>query len=254
MSRAGAAAERRGSLPASDAVLYYFLLPSITDASLIDEYRALLSPEERQRTDSFVFQRDRDQRLASRAMLRKALADVTGRCPAVWKFRASPHGRPEIEAPEDYRDLKFNVSHSGALSACLVSWHRLIGIDVELIKRVDEALQIADRHFAPPEIAYLRAAAAHEMERRFLQLWTLKEAYFKALGSGLSGPLNEVIFGVDRGTVAASFGAGIADDPARWQFDLREIDGYVVATAVERRGGANARIVMHDAAGLMNCA
>ena len=185
-------------------------------------------------------------------MLRKALADVTGRCPAVWKFQTGPHGRPEIEAPEDCRDLKFNLSHSGALSACLLSWHRQIGIDVELIKKVDEALQIADRHFAPSEIAYLRAAAGHEMDRRFLQLWTLKEAYFKALGSGLSGPLSEVVFDVDRGAAAACFGAGIADDPARWQFDLREIDGYVVATAVERRSGARVPIVMRDAAGLMN--
>jgi 4'-phosphopantetheinyl transferase len=253
MSCAGAAAQRGGSLPASDTALYYFLLPSVTNASLLDEYRALLSADERRRIDSFVFQRDRDQRLASRAMLRKALADVTGLTPAVWKFRTNPHGRPEIEAPEDYRDLKFNVSHSGAMSVCLLSWCRRVGIDVELVKKIDEAARIADRHFAPSEIAYLRAAAGHEMDRRFFELWTLKEAYFKALGSGLSDPLNEAVFNVDQGVVTASFGPAVADDPARWQFDLGQINDYVVATAVERRHRAKEMIVMRDAAGLMNC-
>src|SRR5712691_9531320 len=131
----------------SDAAFLYYLLPRLTNRSLLDKYRFLLTPEEQQRIDSLTFQRDRNERLVARVILRKALSDLTGLDPSTWQFRTNMYGRPEIESPSDYRHLKFSVSHAGGLIACLLSWRREVGVDVEPIRRVDDILNIADQYF-----------------------------------------------------------------------------------------------------------
>src|SRR6266566_7655882 len=151
----------------SDAAFLYYLLPHLaTNTSSLDKYRFLLMPEERQAVDSLVSQRVRRERLVARAMLRIVLSDLTGLDPLIWQFGTNMHGRPEIEVPRDYRDLKFSVSHAGGLIACLLSWHREVGVDVEPIRRVDEMLNIADQHFEISEAVSLRTLPSHEQFTR----------------------------------------------------------------------------------------
>jgi 4'-phosphopantetheinyl transferase len=236
----------------SEAAFLYYLLPRPTNASLIDRYYSALLPEERRSINSLAFRRDRNERLLARVMVRKALSDLTGASPSLWRFRRNAHGRPEIEAPSEYRHLNFSVSHAGGLVACLLSWRREVGVDVEPIEKIDDMFDIADRYFAASEADSLRALPYEDQCRRFVELWTLKESYLKARGSGLSTPLTEVVFNIEDGAISASFDATLADDPGRWQFSLERLDTYIIATAVERRGRARTKIVLRDAAGLMN--
>jgi 4'-phosphopantetheinyl transferase len=237
------------------AFLYYLLSNPMINMSLLDKYRFLISSEELKKIDSLVFQRDRKEQLMARTMLRKALSDLTGLNPLIWQFRNNIHGRPEIEAPSDYCHLRFSVSHAGGLVACLLAWDRNVGVDVEPIQQVDRMLDIADHHFAPFEVASIRALPDDEQSRAFLELWTLKESYLKARGSGLSVPLTEAAFAVKRKAayqIVATFGPKLADDPARWQFNLERLNSHLIAIAIERGSCSRVKIVVRDAVALMN--
>jgi 4'-phosphopantetheinyl transferase len=236
--------------------LYHWLPKPNLNTSMLDKLRSILRPEEKEEVDSHVVERHRNEKLVARAMLRRALSDLTGKSPLTWQFRRNAYGRPEIAAPCNYRYLKFSVSHAGGLIVCLLSWHRNVGVDVEPIRQVDGMLDIADRYFAPSEAASIRALPGHGQSRGFLELWTLKEAYLKALGSGLSVPITEVAFTIKKGAanqIFAAFGPKLADDPARWQFSLARLDNHLIATAVERRDCVRVNIVMRDAVKLMKC-
>ncbi len=220
------------------AFLYYLLTDPIANTSLLDKYRSILTPEEWQRVSSLALQRHRNERLFSYALLRKVLSDLTGLDPLIWQFRKNMHGRPEIEDPSNLRHLKFSVSHTDGLIACLLSWHHDVGVDVEPIRQVGDMLNIADQYFAPYETAFLRTLPGHKQSRRFLELWALKESYLKARGLGLSISLTEVAFMIKENAsyqIFATFGAELEDDPTRWQFSLEPFNGYLIATTVERR-------------------
>jgi 4'-phosphopantetheinyl transferase len=232
------------------AFLYYLL-----SASLSDKNSLIRTPEEQNKTTALALQRHRNERVLSCAILRRALSDLTGLHPLIWQFRRNAYGRPEIEAPSQCRRLKFSVSHAGRVIACLLSWHREVGLDVEPFREVNGMLKIADQYFAPFETASLRALPSHEQSRRFLELWTLKESYLKARGCGLSIPLAAVAFIIRKDAayqIHAMFGAELKDDPARWQFDLELVDDHLIAITAERRRRARVKIIVRNAIKLMN--
>jgi 4'-phosphopantetheinyl transferase len=239
----------------SDTAFLYYLLPHANlSRSMLEVHRSVLSPEECEDVDSRVYPRHREEKLVARALLRRALSDLTGLAPSTWQLQKNEYGRPEIAAPGDYRDLQFSVSHAGGLIACLLSWHRKVGVDVESAQQIDGMLNIADRYFIDSETAFIRALPGDEQSRGFLELWTLKEAYLKARGLGLSVPLSEVAFTIRRGTpyqISAAFGPSLADEPERWQFALERLDNHIIAAALERRRDSLVKIAMHDAAELM---
>ena len=101
-------------------------------------------------------------------------------------------GKPTIAHPKDIAPLSFNLSHTERLIVCLVALDREVGVDAEDTERAGETVEVADRFFSPTEVAALRALPAQSRRRRFFQYWTLKEAYIKARGMGLSLPLKPV--------------------------------------------------------------
>ena len=245
----------KGAEGSDAAFLYYLPLSEQMTTASLNEQRSVLSTEEQRRIESFLFRRHQNQRLMSRAMLRKALSDLTGFQPAGWQFRENMHGRPEIEAPRRCRPLKFSVSHTDRLVACLLSWNRDVGIDVEPIQHVAALLSVARQHFADCETNSIRASPDDEQSRVFLELWTLKESYFKARGLGLSGKLSEIAFTIEHNAgyqISASIAPKLADDPARWQFDLGRLSGHLIATTIERRRQGPVEIIMRDATELMS--
>jgi 4'-phosphopantetheinyl transferase len=86
---------------------------------------------------------------------------------------------------------------------------------VELVRNRVNALEIAERYFAPSELRWLQAADEADRCARFTELWTLKEAYIKAVGRGLGVPLDSFAFGFE-GASALHFSTG----EARWRFVL----------------------------------
>src|SRR5207237_4344548 len=106
------------------------------------------------------------------------------------KFTYSAEGKPNLDAFH-ISDLFFNVSHSEDLAAfAFTSGHR-IGVDVEMIRQSVDVDEIPRRFFSSAEQRALAGLSATEKYQGFFNCWTRKEAYIKALGSGLSLPLRD---------------------------------------------------------------
>ena len=157
------------------------------DTPLEPDDIAILDTEERARADRFRFERDYRRFVARRAFLRRVLAGYTGVAPAALRYRRSANGKPELQ---DVDGLAFSTSHAAGLAAVAVATHANVGIDVERLRPMPDALDIARRFFTGSEVDHLRAVPAARRSDAFLRLWTRKEAYVKALGRGLSMPLD----------------------------------------------------------------
>jgi 4'-phosphopantetheinyl transferase len=203
---------------------------------------ALLSPDERQRLCCFRFDRDRLLFLVAHALVRLTLShqapDVP---PRHWQFHAGCYGRPEIASPRS--TLRFSLSHTRGLAACAVVRDREIGLDVEAIP-ARAPLDVADHFFSPSEADDVRRTSDRHRAGRFIEYWTLKEAYVKARGIGLSLPLDR--FAMRQASGAAwrvAFAPPLDDDARRWWFrSLRIGDGHQLAVAVGARDRREALI------------
>ncbi len=216
----GTAHGGEGKDPLEDAVHLWFVHPEGWKG---DEAQArllsLLSPAERERWEAFRFSRDRLLYLTAHGMLRCVLSRYGGLSPRQWRFVTNRYGRPEIVAAQNRRSLRFNLSHTAGLAVCLVNRVFDAGVDVERNDRLDDPLSIADRYFSPLEVRDLRRRPREEHRERFFTLWTLKEAYIKARGMGLSIPLHHFSFEIgDR--IGISFDPALRDDPSRWHFEV----------------------------------
>jgi 4'-phosphopantetheinyl transferase len=146
--------------------------------------------------------------------------------------------------------LRFNISHTHGLVACAISHGIDLGIDVEASDRAIE-LDIADRYFAPEEAALVRSAPADQGRCLFFRFWTLKEAFIKATGEGLSRPLASFAFTLDPIRVALHPDRDDArrdDNPAYWQFaQIRPISDRFLALALRRPDAADVSLDIREA-------
>ena len=197
---------------------------------------AVLSAGERERLDRFRFEGDRHLFLVAHALLRLALSRLADVDPHAWEFCAGPHGRPEIAAPRSR--LRFTLSHTRALAACAITIDGDIGLDVENTSR-RVGLEIADRFFSLREARALRRVAGPAQPARFFEYWTLKEAYLKARGLGLSLPLDRFsVYRDRRGVWRIAFAPSVDDNPSRWRFWSWRIGGVHQAALAMAPSGA----------------
>jgi 4'-phosphopantetheinyl transferase len=213
----------------------------LDDADLLREYHALMDAADRRKHDRYRFQQHRHACLLSRALVRTTLSRY---CPDIhpreWKFVETANGRPEIAAGQASLPLRFNLSRTDGLIACAVALQRDVGVDIECIDLRRSTAAIAERYFAPAELRHLRA----ERAERFFDYWTLKEAYVKARGIGLSIPLEQMAFEIGGdASIRAWFDPRLQDEPARWHFVLEyPTPRHVLALALERRDAGQPRI------------
>lgn len=149
----------------------------------------VLDRPERDRADRFLRPVDRARYVASHAALRRILAETLDCDPAEIRFADGADGKPEL-AGSARGALGFNLSHSGARALIGLAPAAAIGVDVELVRPIPDAGQIARTHFAADEVATLVALPPDAVEGAFYGLWTRKEAVVKAHGTGLSLPLD----------------------------------------------------------------
>ena len=196
---------------------------------------ATLSPDERARADRFHFERDREHFIAGRGRLRAILSRYLETAPSAVPFGYDTHGKPRL-AGAFRRRLRFNVSHAHGLALYAVSADRELGVDIEWTGRRLEA-GIAERFFAPREVATLRALPPHQQRDAFFACWTRKEAYVKARGEGLTLALDQFEVSLAPGEPAALLRVqGDPDEARRWSLqELTPGPGYAAAFAVEGR-------------------
>jgi len=125
-------------------------------------------------------------KLVSRWASREILASYLGIGASQVEWLVDPMGKPYVDQP-----ISFNLSHSGSWAVLAVAREPglQLGVDIEDRSRGVEHHQLARRFFAPPEARTVDSSA--DPVEAFFSIWTLKEAYVKALGSGLRHPLSE---------------------------------------------------------------
>jgi 4'-phosphopantetheinyl transferase len=149
-------------------------------------FDAVLSQAERHRAQQFRFEDDRRRYAVAHVALRRILADYLGTAAAGIAFSATSHGKPELV---NGSGLQFNLSHSGEQALVAVTSGRRVGIDIERHRDDLDCMQLARRFFSKQEIYDLEHVCASSRARAFFDCWTRKEAYVKAIGHGLSHPL-----------------------------------------------------------------
>lgn len=214
---------------------------------------AHLSPEERLRAGRYHWPLDGERWITARGRMREILGRAVGRPPAALRFRKLEHGRPEL-LPGEGPAPSFNLSHSGGLAALAVSFDAVVGVDVEAHRLMaEEDIAYA---LSPAERRQLSGLGVLEREAAFFRFWTLKEAFIKALGTGLSLPLHDFDMRLadDGGEPLLARLAGAADEPARWRFRLFDAGpGFGAALAV-RTEGRHLKVVWHGPCTSRECA
>ena len=143
-----------------------------------------LSSDEQERADRFKIEKPRQQFTQARSALRTLLASHLGTEPAKIEFDYAEHGKPTLQHPET--SLHFNVSHSQDYALIAIANGIPIGVDIEWLERKADIEALANRFYSKAEQTELKQLPIDLRHQAFLNLWTQKEAYLKALGSGLS--------------------------------------------------------------------
>jgi 4'-phosphopantetheinyl transferase len=213
-------------------------------ADVMVQWRSCLDAAEQARADRFHFEGDRETYTAAHWLVRNALASVGGMPPADWRFVVETRGKPAIDPALGRRGLRFNLSHTRGFVACAITFGSEIGIDVETLARNPAGLDIAEHFFSPSEVAILRGVAPDRQRDTFFRLWTLKEAYIKATGEGLSRPLDSFSFALD--PVAISFDPDAAAEASQWQFiEQRPTHRHLLALAIRHPAAASVKLSIH---------
>ena len=193
----------------------------------------LLDPGERRRADRFRFARDRDAYIAAHALLRAMLSAQAEIAPHDWKFVASALGKPEIDPVLGRPDLRFSLSHTRGMVACAVGLEHDLGVDVEAGRDTLPVIEMAQRHFAPAEAGLIAEVPPAERNALFYRIWTLKEAYVKATGEGITARLDRFCFSL--APLAISFEPAARDQTDGWQFaEVQPRPQQYLALAVRR--------------------
>lgn len=159
----------------------------------LDYHLSLLDEEEKFHAARFHFRQDREQSILARASLRSLMARYTGFAPDQIRFKKNQYGKPFLQYPDS--PVQFNVTHSGDCIIHAITCGAEIGVDVEMV-RDSGSLGSISSYFATGEQAWLDATAHEARDDAFFMLWTCKEAYIKALGRGLSKPLDSFEIGI----------------------------------------------------------
>lgn len=207
---------------------------------VIDSHFAILSHDERERANRFVFKKDRTQFITVRAAVRRTLGRYLQADPANLQFVYALRGKPSLRPQDNGLELKFNVSHSASIALLALSLSRDVGVDVERIRDDFPGLSIAHQFFSTAEYAALSRVEPALVHEAFFNCWTRKEAFIKAIGDGLSYPLKQFEVSLLPGEPARLL--SIDDQPAlaaRYSLhDLMPRSGYVGALAVAGGGGS----------------
>jgi len=183
--------------------------------------RHLLSEDEDQR--AVKFKRGMDDYINTRIFMRRVLSQYVEKGPKTIEFDLNPHGKPFLRQS----DIQFNLSHSRQWAVLAVGINCELGIDVESISDGRSTLNIAQHYFHADEIEELeKLQTVDDQQDYFFRLWTLKESFLKALGTGISTGLDKVNFNIkDREKIAAKFSPDLKlENEQNWQFFQCELN------------------------------
>jgi 4'-phosphopantetheinyl transferase len=201
------------------------------DARSLPQIERWLSAEERVRADRFRAPELRHRFLVSRGVLREVLGRWVGDDPGALVFEAGEHGKPRLRS---HPHLHFNLAHSSDLLLLAISTAGEVGVDVERVRPLRDALAVARRFFTGREAAWLEQQDLPQRDTGFFHLWTRKEAVLKGSGMGIAHGLNALEFIEDGGAFCRRL-TFPESSAAPWHIaELQPADGYVAALALSQ--------------------
>jgi len=233
----------------------YLARPEEISANRLASYTALLSESERARHKRFHFDVHRRLYLVSHVLTRTTLSRYVSRPAASWEFVDGEYGRPEIVGAQNEAGLRFNLSHTENLAAVVVCRDRDCGVDVERLDRVKDLAGVARRVFTAPELHDLGQREGADLQGRFTDYWTLKEAYMKARGMGFQLPPETFTMRIDPSDdqrAELEVERDFDDRGEAWQFERRSLEfadppHYRLAVAIRNDGERERKIGVHAA-------
>ena len=192
------------------------------------EALACMSQAERERAEKF--KRGKEEYIACRWLLRQVLAIYTGVATHELQIQRSEKGKPYLARS----NIQFSLSHSNHWAILAVSEGQAIGIDVETIQAQRDITGIAQHYYHPAELAALLRLSGGAQQDYFYRLWTLKEAFFKALGSGISAGLDKIAFTMNEQHISAVIDAALETSGTDWQFQQWQLAPQVYCALAHR--------------------
>ncbi|QGQ96130.1 4'-phosphopantetheinyl transferase superfamily protein [Paenibacillus psychroresistens] len=168
-----------------DIRIYAVQIPKMLDIFQETQIIACLPEHVGNKLKKFQKVEDRFRSLFGEILMRTEVSKVLGITSQDITISHNSYGKPSIQGIDDFH---YNISHSGAWVLCIFG-STPVGVDIEKIEPID-AIQIAERFFSALEREYLNSVVSEDCLSDFYKIWTLKESYIKAVGKGLSIPLD----------------------------------------------------------------
>lgn len=172
----------------------------------------IMNSAERERAQKFM--RGKESYIASRWLLRKVLARYTDLSPEAVELLRTDKGKPYLP----HSDIHFSLSHSGHWVVLAVSKVEFVGVDIEERCATRDLPGIAENYYHPQEFARMQLLPDEARIDYFYQLWTLKEAFLKAIGAGISAGLEKIQFELMENKIRAQIAAALGGGGDEWQF------------------------------------
>lgn len=202
----------------------------VSDLTLL-RLKSFLNAEELKRAERFHFEKDQIQFTAARGYLREILGAYTQLPPASLNFKYQEHGKPALAL--ENRQLQFNLSHTKGFALYAIAHQYNVGIDIESQERTIAADELAARFFAPAEVEMLARTPANLKSQAFFNIWTRKEALIKALGKGLSFPLDQFVVNAAESAKLLEIRGDKKIAQAWALYSLQPAQNYIGALAVD---------------------
>ncbi len=186
------------------------------DSSLAKTFMSWLSTDEHEKYIQYNLPSQKVRFLLSRALLRRKLSHALTTNPQDLTFTLSERGKPYLTAPHD--KLNFNLSHSGDWIGLCISDGETVGIDVEHPQKTRNIVAIANSYFHAKEINALNLLKEGPQIDYFHTLWTLKESFLKARGTGITEGLNKINFSIEGNKVSSWIDPSLAETANDWGF------------------------------------
>lgn len=165
----------------------------------------LLSQEEQKRADCFIKLDDQRRFRAAHTSVRRILGRYLNEPPLSLVFGASATGKPFLRAPGPPHRVAFNLAHSARYGLLAVSRDREVGVDIEIERNLDDLVGMARQVMSPWEFQDFQSTAVHLASKVFFDLWTRKEAFLKAIGTGLSTDPSDINIGLGNREAVVKF-------------------------------------------------
>ena len=220
-----------------DCHLWFLDLTQLPDAA-INQQQIVLSGHEL--TRARALKRRKQEFIAMRAFVRLCLSRYTQTDPANLELQSTSKGKPFLANAKI--PIKFNLSHCNNFAVLAIGLQFDIGVDIESITRNRSQREIAARYFHPREVVQLESLNETDHNIYFFRLWTLKEAFLKATGDGISAGLEKAEFALDGEKITAQLADDLQTHVDNWQFYQTFITSeFCVALARHDKQAINVR-------------